>query len=223
VLPSLGGDHVLPGSASGESAVSPIGAVGITGRDGAAGVCAAYGVGYPSWKAVNLWCSGHVLRVWSGPVTLFTVAPALGGRVWVVWSTSNAIYAARTNKSATKIGAVVSAAAPHGTGEIWKLAGDATAAANAPLDLLASVTTHGIAFWHTQVLPGLTLAVTPRAGGASFSVLDAGDPVHNAVVKVTGPHSATVGASASLPPGRYTATATAPGYTSATAAFIVSG
>ncbi len=221
VVPSLGGDHVMPGSASGNSAVSPIGTVGITGRDGAAGVCAVYGVGYPSWKAVNLWCSGHVLRVWSGPVTLFTVAPALDGRVWVIWSTSSAIYAARTNKTATKIGAVVTAGTPHGTSDIWKLAGDATAAPNAPLDLLASVTTHGIAFWHTQVRPGLTLDVTPHHGGASFTVLDAGDHVGGVTVDVTG--HGTVGASASLPPGRYTATASVPGYTAAGATFTVSG
>jgi hypothetical protein len=223
VVPSLGSDHVLPGSGSGNNAVSPIGAVGITGRDGAAGVCAAYGAGYPAWKAVNLWCSGHVLRVWSGPVTLFSVAPALDGRVWVIWSTSSAIYAARTNKTATVIGAPVAVGAPHGTSDIWKLAGDATAAPNAPLDLLASVTTHGIAFWHTQVRPGLTLDVKPHQSGASFAVLDAGDHVSGAVVKVTGTHDATVGAGASLPAGHYTATASAAGYTSATATFTVSG
>jgi hypothetical protein len=65
--------------------------------------------------------------------------------------------------------------------------------------------------------------VTPHQGGASFAVLDAGDHVNGAVVKVTGPHDGTVGASASLPSGRYTATASASGYTSAAATFSVSG
>src|SRR5262249_33951556 len=66
VLPSLGPDRVLPGSAAGGSAVSPIQPVAIVGRAGAAGTCAAYGVGYPTWKAVNVWCTGRPspVRAW---------------------------------------------------------------------------------------------------------------------------------------------------------------
>jgi hypothetical protein len=108
VLPSLGPDRVLPGSASADrsSAVSTSQPVGIVGRAGAAGTCTAYGVGYPTWKALNVWCTSRrsPVRAWTGHVTRFTVAPALAGRVWAIWSTSTTIYAARSNKSVTEFG-----------------------------------------------------------------------------------------------------------------------
>jgi hypothetical protein len=233
VLPSLGLDRILAGSASSDrkAAVSPSEPVGVVGRAGAAGVCAAYGVGYPVWTAVDVWCSTRSapVRVWNGDVRRFTVAPALGGRLWAIWATSTTIYAARSNASVTRFGAPVQVSPPPGTGTIWNVAGDGTASANGPLDLLASVTTHGIGFWHTRVEPGLTIVVRPAAGGGrKFVVLDAGDLVHGARVELTGPRSARLPApagtaSATLPPGRYTATATVPGYTAARTGFTVSG
>jgi hypothetical protein len=229
VLPSLGPDRVLPGSASGNSAVSPTEPVGIVGRAGAAGTCAAYGVGYPAWKALNVWCTNRSssLRVWTGTVTRFTVAPALEGRIWAIWANGSTIYAARSNKTVTQFGAAVPVAAPNGTTDIWNVQGDGTASPTAPLDLLASVTTHGIAFWHTRVEPGLTLVARRAAGGrTAFSVLDAGDPVHGARIAVSGPHGTTLiaasgVATATLPEGRYTALATANGYSAAKTAFTV--
>jgi hypothetical protein len=230
VLPSLGPDRVLPGSASGNSAVSPTEPVGITGRAGSAGTCAAYGVGYPTWKALNVWCTsrGSQVRVWTGAVTRFTVAPALDGRVWAVWANGTTIYAARSNKAVTQFGAAVPVAAPHGTSDIWNVQGDGAASPTAPLDLLASVTTSGIAFWHTRVEPGLTLLARRAPGGrTAFSVLDAGDPVHGAKIAISGPHGITLvaasgNATATLLQGRYTAIATANGYSPAKAAFTVS-
>jgi len=227
VLPSLGPDRVLPGSASGGSSVSPIQPVGIVGRAGTAGTCAAYGVGYPTWKALNVWCTsrGAPVRVWTGPVTHFTVAPALDGRVWALWSTSTTVYAARSNEGATEFGAAVAVAPPAGTSDIWNLEGDGAAGPAAPLDLLASVTTHGIAFWHTRVEPGLTLVARPASGGRTeLTVLDAGDPVHGARIAIAGARTVTLTApsgiaTATLPPGRYTAVATASGYTAAKASF----
>jgi hypothetical protein len=231
VLPTPGQDHVLPGSASADrkSAVSPVEAVGIVGREHTGGVCAAYGVGYPSWKALNVWCTqrGAPLRVWTGDVTHFTVASALDGRVWALWSTRDAIYAVRSNKSVTQFGAAVSVGVPPGTTDIWNLAGDATAAPTAPLDLLASVTKGGIGVWHTQVEPGLTVTTTVNAGSRVIKVLDAGDPVHGASVRISGPHpsalSAPAGAATAtgLTGGRYTVTASAAGYTSAQATFVI--
>jgi hypothetical protein len=229
VLPSLGPDRVLPGSGSGNSAVSPTEPVGIVGRAGAAGTCTAYGVGYPTWKALDVWCTsrGSPLRVWTGTVTRFTVAPALAGRVWAIWANGTTIYAARSNKVVTQFGAAVPVAAPPGTSDIWNVQGDGAASPTAPLDLLAAVTTHGIAFWHTRVEPGLTLIAGRAAGGRTgFSVLDAGDPVHGARIAVSGPHGTTLVASAGsatavLPAGRYTAVATAVGYSPAKASFTV--
>jgi hypothetical protein len=231
VLPSLGRDRVLPGSASADrrSSVSTGQPVGIVGRAGAPGVCSAYGVGYPTWLAVNVWCTtrGAPVRVWTGHVTHFTVARALDGRVWALWSTSSTLYAARSNRSVTQFGAAVPVAPPRGTSTIWNVTGDGSASPTAALDLLASVTTHGIAFWHTRVEPGLTVLVHTAPGGRrEFSVLDAGDPVHGAHIQLTGPHATTLPApagtaSATLPAGHYTATATAAGYTAAKTAFIV--
>src|SRR5262249_44580271 len=126
VLPSLGPDRVLPGSASGNSAVSPTEPVGIVGRAGAPGTCAAYGVGYPTWKALNVWCTGHgsPARVWTGAVTRFTVAPALDGRVWAIWANGTTISAARSNKAVSQFGAAVTVAPPHGTSDVWNVQGD---------------------------------------------------------------------------------------------------
>jgi hypothetical protein len=119
-------------------------------------------------------------------------------------------------------------AAPHGTTDIWNVQGDGAASPTGPLDLLASVTTHGIGFWHTRVEPGLTLVARRVAGGrTAFSVLDAGDPVHGARIAISGPHGTTLvaasgTATAALPEGRYTAVATASGYSAAKADFTVS-
>jgi hypothetical protein len=117
--------------------------------------------------------------------------------------------------------------APRGTSDVWNVQGDGAASPTAPLDLLASVTTNEIAFWHTRVEPGLTL-VARRAAGirTAFSVLDAGDPVPGARIAVSGPHGITLvpasgNATATLPEGRYTAIATANGYSAAKAAFTV--
>jgi hypothetical protein len=227
VLPALGPDRVLPGSASADrrSAVSPIQAVGIVGRAGAPGVCTAWGLGYPTWKALDVACTSRAgaVRVWAGPVTHFTVAPALDGRVWAIWSTSSTIYAARSNRAVTQFGAAVPVTPPAGTSDIWNVTGDGAASPTAPLDLLASVTTGGIAFWHTQVEPGLTLVVH----GKTFGVLDAGDPVHGAKLQLAGPQAVTLAAPAgaatagNLAPGRYTVTASAAGYTSAKGSFTV--
>jgi hypothetical protein len=229
VLPTLGGDHVLPGSGSGNSAVSPTEPVGIVGRAGAPGVCAAYGVGYPTWTALNVWCSTRAapIRVWTGALTRFTVAPALDGRVWAIWADGTTIYAARSNRTVSQFGAPVQVPAPGGTSDIWNVQGDGTASPTAPLDLLASVTTHGIGFWHIGVEPGLTLLAKRASGGrTAFSVLDAGDPVHGARIAVSGPHGITLvavsgNATTSLPEGHYTAVVTANGYSPAKAGFLV--
>jgi hypothetical protein len=230
VQPSLGPDRVLPGSGSSTSAISPTEPVGIVGRDGAAGTCAAYGVGYPTWKALNVWCTNRAsaVRVTTGVVTRFTVAPALDGRIWVIWANGNTIYASRSNKTVTQFGGVVPLAPPRGTTDVWNLQGDGAASSTGPLDLLASVTTSGIAFWHTRVDPGLTLVAHPAAGGhVTLSVLDAGDPVHGARIAISGPHGTTLVASsgaatATLPAGRYKAVATAAGYSAAETGFVVS-
>ncbi|MDQ3953691.1 MAG: hypothetical protein M3279_12145 [Actinomycetota bacterium] len=80
-----------------------------------------------------------------------------------------------------------------------------------------------MAFWHTQVRPGLTLAARPRTftrrATVVFTVTDAGDPVEGARVKVDGKSATTDGegrAEITLGPygsgRRLTARATKAGY-----------
>ena len=89
------------------------------------------------------------------------------------------------------------------------------------------MTTHGIAFWHTRVEPGLTLVVRHASGSRTqLSILDAGDSLHGAHVQISGQHSTALSAaagtaSATLPAGHYAATATAAGYTAAKTGFVV--
>ena len=127
------------------------------------------------------------------------------------------MYATRSNRAATKFGAVVEVNPPAGTRSIWKVAGDG---ALGPLDLVVSASTPGsLAFWHTQVLPGLSLAC--RGGRVVLcTVSDAGDPVRGATVRMGGRTLTTNArgkALADLPAGAYRAAASKAGYTSASA------
>jgi hypothetical protein len=75
----------------------------------------------------------------------------------------------------------------------------------------------GSNLYHSQTLPGLTLAAT---GGKipRFRVTDAGDPIAGARVSVGGRNLVTDGtgrASVDLRPGRYTAAASKSGYVGA--------
>jgi hypothetical protein len=230
VQPTPGPTKYLSGSADAtrHSAVSTDQVVGVTGRIGAPGVYIAYGVGYPTWKAVNLYeyTSGRTLHVATGTeIRHVSVAAGPDGRVWVMWADGDRIFATRSNRQATVFGATVPVDPPHGTDTIWKLFGNGSLG---PLDLLASVSMPGsLAFWHTQVPPGLTLTSAPGPPTKDsskrttvFHVLDAGDPVGGAKVTVSGrtlTTSADGRASADLPAGKFTATAGKPGYTSATA------
>ena len=222
VLPSAGPLKYLPGSASEsrDSAISTDQRIGITGRVGAPGVYVAFGAGYPTWKSLWLWehGAGKAKKLWTGTVRRTSIAAGPGGRLWVMWvSSGETIYAMRSNPSATKFGAVVRVRAPAKTETVWKIFGEGS---RGPLDLFVSVSTPGsLAFWHTQVLPGLTLSCK---GGdvVARTVTDAGDPVGGAKVKVGGKTLTTSGrgkASVDLPAGSYKAVATKAGYTSASA------
>src|SRR5262249_29424918 len=102
VLPARGVTKYLPGSGTDDhaSAASPDGKLAVTGRPGAAGVYVAYGVGYPTWRVVNLWEheSGKTTRVAFGQnIRSPFAAPGPAGRLWVAWRDGNAIFATRTN------------------------------------------------------------------------------------------------------------------------------
>lgn len=142
-----------------------------------------YGQGYPTFKTIALWKVDTarpqvVLRVDNNKHANIAAAP--DGRLWLMWEQNGTIFAARTNKSATRVGAV-NALKPPGSGTVYRLNGEGSAG---PLDLIAN---DGQGLWHQQVWPKLQL--TGRRGAARtivFRVLDAGDPVAGATVKAGG-------------------------------------
>ncbi len=185
-----GGRRLAPGSVSGKSSVYPGNRTSLTGRIGAAGVYLFFGQGYPTFKTLALWKVDTakpqtVLKVDRNEHA--NVAAAPDGRLWLMWEQNGTIYAARTNKAATQVGAVNALRPPSG-GTIYRLNGEGSAG---PLDLIANVQAGGSqGFWHQQVWPKLTLTATSRASGNGrtivFRVLDAGDPVPGATVKAGG-------------------------------------
>jgi hypothetical protein len=139
------------------------------------------------------------------------------GRLWAGWEdsdTGKAVFR-RSNKTATKWGAAVPVTLPPG--RIFQLNLDARLdRADAVIRTESDTGTVGLAT--DQIRPGLTLAAT---GGKtqSFRVLDAGDPIAGAKVKVAGRSLTTDAkgrATADLRPGRYAATASKSGYVGAT-------
>jgi hypothetical protein len=106
--------------------------------------------------------------------------------------------ARRSNPGATKWGQPVTVKPPKGTSSFYELFGAANP--SGPLDVLALVATEpGIATWHSQVEPGLTLSADPtkikrsKKTGVEFKVTDAGAPVSGAKVKAGGGASGKTG------------------------------
>ncbi len=111
-----------------------------------------------------------------------------------MWEQNETIFAARTNKTATRVGAVNALKPPSG-GTIYRLNGEGS---SGPLDLIANLQAGGQqGFWHQQVWPKLSLTSATRATGSgrtiTFRVLDAGDPVAGATVKAGGKSLKTAG------------------------------
>lgn len=162
----------------------------------------AYPSGYPAAHAVAVWRVGGP-SAWSvlrdhqriGEVGL---AAGPDGRMWAFWSehhgAADRLYARRSNPTVTRWGATVRVPLPRHTSDVWKVAGEGTLG---PLDLVPSLQVSGkIAFWHTRVLPGLTLRARPGRlhrcrTTVTFTVEDAGAPVAGAKVKAGGKSDTT--------------------------------
>ena len=218
-----GGRVLAPGTRVRGNAVNPGGRTSLTARLGAPGVFLAHGRGYPTYSSVALWRVGAPrpqIVVKADRAEHVNVAAAPQGRLWLMWERSGTIYATRTNRAANRLGAV-NTLRPPGGGTIFRLNGEGSAG---PLDLVANVRSGGQGLWHQQVWPKLTLIASTRRSGAgrtvTFRVLDAGDPVAGAVVRVAGRSLRTaVNGTATLRQQRSSplrATATRPGYASAT-------
>ncbi len=103
------------------------------------------------------------------------------------------IFAARSNRRATRFGAAVSAGRAGKAEAAYRL--DASAAPGGGLDLLGNFN-DGVssitATYYRRIVPGLTLRAAPkkvRKGERTdvrFTVLDAGDPVKGATVSAAG-------------------------------------
>jgi hypothetical protein len=237
IAPSLGEKQFVPGSATAdhESAKSLDQRMPITARHGAPGVYVAYCAGYPICKSVNVWRSKdkEPIVVAKGDARLVNIAPGPEGHLWVMWSRGSRLYASRSNRAATRFGAIVPVPPPKGTDTVWKVDGEGS---NGPLDLLVAVsaTSSGLATWHTQVFPPLTLVASPKSflgtQGATvhFTVLDVDDPVAGTTIAIEGKSLTTDAqghASITFPkaskPGRLVAKASKKDYSSASTAVSV--
>jgi len=217
IVPSLGSPQLAPKVLTGKSFIQPDHRIPLVARQGG-GVYLAYCNGYPRCLHVLLWrVGGKALTVAKGrDIEDVNLARGPDGRLWVMWQDSGRLFVTRTNKAASKTGAIVRVKSPSGTKSLWDVFGEGSLGG---LDLLVHVTVGGAtATWHTQVLPGLSLKCFPKKTGATCAVTDAGARVAGATVRLGGATVKTLGsgvASFRLKKGRYTATATKAGYTPA--------
>jgi len=174
-----------------DAAVLPDGRVALAARGGTTGVYLAYTSGFPKVRTVDVLRVGAralVLVVKAPGASHVMLAPGPRGRLWLAWARGGAIYAARTNRGASKLGTIRQIAIRRGSTVVYEFQGDG---AGGPLDIVANLGSRGgnAALWHQQVLPGLTLAITSGGSTAGttryvFRVTDAGEPVENATVNV---------------------------------------
>jgi hypothetical protein len=158
------------------------------------------------------------------------IAAAPDGRLWLFWSRDGRVRATRTNKDATKFGAVVSIKPPKSTGAIYRLAGNGALGALDVLGLFEGGPSLG--YWHQRILPGLTLTASPSkvndGNKVTFKVTDAGVAIAGAKVNLnlgsitkSGTTSSTGKVKLKVPTGtkhkRYTATASKAGYANGSA------
>ena len=175
----------IPGGQAAENGPTPL---GMTGRSGsAAGVFVAYLRGTnPFSSSPTVWRVGNFDPIRLARRGRFPgVAMSADGRIWAFWATglttgqTRRIFAARSNKQATRFGQTVLVTPPRGTGgsgNIRNLEGEGTAPAGA-LDLVASLIgpSAGPGNYVTRVLPGITVRAEQLGNGAvRITTLDAG-------------------------------------------------
>jgi hypothetical protein len=158
----------MPAPYTTEPALAANGRLGMTGRPGFPGVFAIY-EGGTSTTQVHVWRVGDpepmtVADVQDGGYVgaVYTaIAAGPDGRLWAVWNQNDQLFVRRSNPDATAWGAPVTMPLPAGAIDVYHVAADAQA------DAVDVVVTLGFedgsrSIWHTQALPGMTLA-TSRA------------------------------------------------------------
>ncbi|MGH3128379.1 MAG: hypothetical protein ACRDPX_10700, partial [Gaiellaceae bacterium] len=148
-----GGRRLAQGSVVGKSSIYPGNRASLTGRIGAGGVYLVYGQGYPTFKTLALWkvdSAKPQLVLKADRNEHANIAAAPDGRLWLMWEQNGTIFAARTNRAASRLGAVNAIRPPSGA-SIYRLNGEGSAG---PLDLIANMqAAGGQALWHQQVWP----------------------------------------------------------------------
>jgi hypothetical protein len=233
IYPVAGSPSQAPGSSSNASSIST-GRTALATRVGG-DVFLAYCVGYPTCTAIKLWKVG-TSKVVSVPGSKGAESLALSagpsGRLWVAWYSnvgSPKMKAVRTGTTGLVMGAVRTVGIPRGTSGVYNVVVDGSRGRG---DLVVN---GGDAFWHTQVLAGLSLHASPshwRHGGRQrvvFSVTDARAAVRGARVTVGSSHCSTnrrgvcsITFPASFSRGRHTASASHTGYAKAATTLRVS-
>lgn len=181
---------------------------------------------------VHVIAQGRVVAVQTvaaGPSFKQQIAIATGprGRVWVAWRDSDSgdlVFRRSDPRSGFVYGAPVIVPLPPGQ-TISQLALDAQ---GDRVDAIATTSDDNnvVSLFAAQVRPGLTLnaGTAKTIARKGFRVLDAGDPVRGATVKVARRALSTDSrgyAKTRLPPGLYTATASKPGYVDASVRFRI--
>lgn len=217
VLPGVGKAVVLSDNSYNNDWIT-----GLSARIGAPGVYVAYA----DTKAVHLYRYGGSSKTLArGPFTSATVCAGPDGRLWVAWGdNNNEVLVTRSSRAVGAYEPVQKLTLPQQTRNGLRYLQCEGSAGQ--LDLFADVVdkANGIGFWHTHVLPELTLRAQAGKGKATLAVTDAGDPVAGAAISVGGRSVKTAAngrATLALRSGSYTARVSAPGYAPATARFSV--
>lgn len=158
---------------------------------------------YPTPGGVRVWRVGAgnapvLAGIDNSPAV--AIAAAGDGRIWVLWTKGFGdpdVLARRSNRGATRFGAIVNAGHPRDALQAYRL--DANGTGNA-LDVLANFnigTSTDAVTSYRRLLPGLTLTASParlrrgRPTNVRFTVRDAGAAVRGARVTVPGRSGAT--------------------------------
>ncbi len=161
----------------------------------------AYPVGYPSTHVVRLWhatTSGSTgsIDLATGSSHKSAVALAVepdSARLWAAWAdqvgSKTFIRVRRSNSSGTRFGATVTLSLPSGASAVQSICAEGGTNRLDIVALLAQPSGHYRQF-HTQVLPGLTVAASPgsiKVGAKKTVTIRVGDvtaALKNALVKL---------------------------------------
>ena len=185
------------------------------------GFYVAYPTGYPTQNSIRVWKVGASRTTQldkTATNSLAALSADSSGRLWVAWKDGTRVLASRSNKAATKWGAIVDAGQPRNAGSLYTL--DASATPGGGADLFGNYgigTDSTTSTFYARINPGLTLTAKKSGSGYTFTVTDAGSPVKGAKVKGGGKSDTTdsQGRAQLKVKRKTTVTASASGYTSA--------